>query len=245
MNGPPPTNPNPDPDDSGGFELDPLDRIPPPADFTGIHTGTREALESPGPTRQFPAPPHRPLPGVPFDPSSSTPGNLFDRLRQDKNLVGFLALATLLVLYCAFELGGLVESTNRQPVPFGPLPTEPPATVAPAAIGTTPDLQPSPGFSPPTPQTTPAAPDDAVETDTTDTGDTPKPKHKTPTAVVNLNTADLNTLETLPGVGPKTAQKILDYRKAHDGFDNVNELMSVGGIGEKKMAKLAKWVKVH
>ena len=58
-------------------------------------------------------------------------------------------------------------------------------------------------------------------------------------ALVNLNTATMVELETLPGVGPVTAQKILDWRSAHGAFSSVDELLEVDGIGEKTLADLA------
>lgn len=56
---------------------------------------------------------------------------------------------------------------------------------------------------------------------------------------VSLNQATLEQLETLPGVGPATAQKILDYRTTHGAFGSVDELLDVDGIGEKTLARLA------
>jgi len=57
--------------------------------------------------------------------------------------------------------------------------------------------------------------------------------------LVNLNTAALDQLETLPGVGPVTAQKFLDWRGAHGRFNAVDELLEVDGIGPKTLAQLA------
>ena len=59
---------------------------------------------------------------------------------------------------------------------------------------------------------------------------------------VNLNTADIKALDTLPGIGPSTAQKILDYRKSHGFFKTIEELMEVPGIGEAKFNKLKKLI---
>jgi competence protein ComEA len=59
-----------------------------------------------------------------------------------------------------------------------------------------------------------------------------------PAPPINLNTATLEQLDTLDGVGPATAQKILDYRQAHGGFGSVDELDQVPGIGEKRLAAL-------
>ncbi|HWK28180.1 MAG TPA: ComEA family DNA-binding protein [Solirubrobacter sp.] len=61
---------------------------------------------------------------------------------------------------------------------------------------------------------------------------------------VNLNTATLEQLQTLDGVGPATAQKIFDYRTEHNGFGSVDELDQVPGIGEKRLAALRERVRV-
>jgi len=55
---------------------------------------------------------------------------------------------------------------------------------------------------------------------------------------VNLNTATLSELQTLPGIGAVLAQRILDYRTAHGQFQSVNELRQVDGIGDATFAKL-------
>ncbi len=56
--------------------------------------------------------------------------------------------------------------------------------------------------------------------------------------LVNLNTANLAQLETLPGVGPATAAKIVSYRQERGGFKSVRDLLNIRGIGEARFAEL-------
>ena len=63
-----------------------------------------------------------------------------------------------------------------------------------------------------------------------------------PSAPVQLSTATLEQLDTLPGVGPVTAQKILDYREKHGAFSSVDALDAVPGIGPKRLEQLRELV---
>jgi competence protein ComEA len=65
-----------------------------------------------------------------------------------------------------------------------------------------------------------------------------------PRVPINLNTATLEQLDTLDGVGPGIAQRILDYREQHGGFRRVQELGEVPGIGDKRLATLTPLVTV-
>jgi len=56
--------------------------------------------------------------------------------------------------------------------------------------------------------------------------------------VVDLNTADATALETLPGIGPALAERILAWRDEHGGFRSVEDLLEVSGIGEGRFAEL-------
>jgi competence protein ComEA len=60
----------------------------------------------------------------------------------------------------------------------------------------------------------------------------------TAVAVVNLNTATQAQLESLPGIGAKVAERILEYRQKNGQFKKIEDLMNVQGIGEKSFLKL-------
>lgn len=74
-----------------------------------------------------------------------------------------------------------------------------------------------------------------VSADQRDTRQTPRATVVSP---VDLNTASMAELETLPGVGRRTAERIVEYRQKHGGFKKIEELMNVQGIGEKSFLKL-------
>jgi len=63
-------------------------------------------------------------------------------------------------------------------------------------------------------------------------------------AGVNINTADVKELESLPGIGPAKAQAIVDYRKEHGPFTTVDDLSKVQGIGPKMLEQLRNQIEV-
>jgi competence protein ComEA len=67
---------------------------------------------------------------------------------------------------------------------------------------------------------------------------TPPAAGSSPSAPLDLNTATAEQLDSLPGIGPVTAQKILDYRQAHGPFHSVAELEGVPGIGPGRLSQL-------
>jgi len=63
--------------------------------------------------------------------------------------------------------------------------------------------------------------------------------------VVNINTAPLEELERLPGIGPSMAQRVIDYRTQIGSFSTVDQLRDVKGIGDKRLEKLRPFVVVN
>ena len=67
---------------------------------------------------------------------------------------------------------------------------------------------------------------------------------KPPAAPVNLNTAKSEELQQVPGIGPVTAEKILQMRKAYGAFKSVDDLLAIKGIGHKRLEKMRKYLTV-
>jgi competence ComEA-like helix-hairpin-helix protein len=69
-------------------------------------------------------------------------------------------------------------------------------------------------------------------------------KKKPPAHPVNLNTASSEELQLVPGIGPSTADKILQMRKSYGAFKSVYDLLAIKGIGPKRMEKMRKYLTV-
>lgn len=65
-----------------------------------------------------------------------------------------------------------------------------------------------------------------------------------PTDKVNINTATIEELTALPGVGPTLAGRIVEYREKAGSFASVEEILNVKGIGEKNFEKIVEWLTV-
>jgi len=69
-------------------------------------------------------------------------------------------------------------------------------------------------------------------------------KKKPPVHPINLNTANSDQLQEVPGIGPATADKILKMRKSYGAFKSVDDLRAIKGIGPKRLEKMRKYLTV-
>lgn len=69
-------------------------------------------------------------------------------------------------------------------------------------------------------------------------------KKKPPAKPVNINTATSEELQQVPGIGPATAQKILQMRKSYGPFKSVDDLLAIRGLGQKRLDKMRKYLTV-
>ena len=67
---------------------------------------------------------------------------------------------------------------------------------------------------------------------------------KPPAQPININTADSAQLQLVPGIGPSTAEKVLQMRKSYGAFKSVNDLAAIRGIGPKRLEKMRKYLTV-
>jgi competence protein ComEA len=66
--------------------------------------------------------------------------------------------------------------------------------------------------------------------------------YETPTSKININTAKTPVLESLPGIGPSLASKIVDYRQEHGPFTCIEDLLNVSGIGPAKLEQIKDFI---
>jgi competence protein ComEA len=69
-------------------------------------------------------------------------------------------------------------------------------------------------------------------------------KKKPPAKPVNINAATSEELQQVPGIGPATAEKILQRRKSYGAFKSVDDLLAIRGIGKKRLDKMRKYLTV-
>ena len=81
-----------------------------------------------------------------------------------------------------------------------------------------------------------AVPNDARPQNRTNAGTPNKPE------LLNINTASVDELQTLPNIGETTAQRIIDYRTQHGDFSSVDDIQNVRGIGAKTLEKLRPFI---
>ena len=67
---------------------------------------------------------------------------------------------------------------------------------------------------------------------------------KPPLKPININTASSDELQQVPGIGPVTAEKILQMRKSYGAFKSVDDLLSIKGLGKKRLEKMRKYLTV-
>lgn len=70
------------------------------------------------------------------------------------------------------------------------------------------------------------------------------PEPKTISEIININSATSAQLQTLDGIGPAYAQRIIEYREANDGFDSIDELLNVNGIGPVRLENIRPYIKL-
>lgn len=85
----------------------------------------------------------------------------------------------------------------------------------------------------------------AIAVGETEASSEARPSETTAPGRINVNTATVEELITLPGIGETIAQNIVDFRQANGPFDSIDALDQVPGIGEKRLAQLRDYITVE
>ncbi|MEZ4591228.1 MAG: helix-hairpin-helix domain-containing protein [Chloroflexota bacterium] len=95
-----------------------------------------------------------------------------------------------------------------------------------------------------TAQQPPAVISEPVRSIGVDVGEVTETAVDAPAGLVNINSADVAELDTLPGIGPSTAEKIVEYRESNGPFATIDEITSVSGIGPAKFEQIQSFITV-
>ncbi len=82
----------------------------------------------------------------------------------------------------------------------------------------------------------------SVTSEPMDSDETPEKEIESVPEIININTAGLAELQTLDGIGPTYAGRIIEYREANGGFKTIEELINIKGIGEKRLEAIRPYV---
>jgi len=85
---------------------------------------------------------------------------------------------------------------------------------------------------------------DTILDDSTESKDPAKQDESASKERVNINTADQGVLESLPGIGPTYAQRIIKYRNEQGNFETIEELKKIDGIAQKRLDNLKPFIKL-
>jgi competence protein ComEA len=166
------------------------------------------------------------------------------RSSSKREMLAWTAILCLLGFGCGFVL--VKRFRPAGPVEFRELPSSNEVKVGQIPPAFTP--KPVDNLKPAIPVPEPTAPPVATTTDAVSPTAPPaihnKSKAEPDTQSISINSGDLTELEKLPGVGPSLAQKIIDYRTEHGPFQSTDDLRNVRGIGEKRLAKIAPYVRL-
>ena len=88
-----------------------------------------------------------------------------------------------------------------------------------------------------------SAPSEATVPEQTESTE-PEASTEAPSGPIDLNTATSEQLQTLPGIGPVYADRIIEYRNTHGPFTSVSQLLNISGIGQKRLAAIWDYITI-